>query len=568
MDTKKQTTLILILAIALFMLWDNWQVYRGGTSLIFNRGGSKQIEDANAGMPEVPVETRVEHEMPKQAVKPAEQAKEKVATAVKKQQSELITITTDVYKVVINSQGGVFQNLELLQFLDNDYENNMILFEANPPRIYLAQTGLTGGAYPNHATYFHVRPGERTLKQGQDELKVIMDAQQGGVSLTKTYTFKRGSYVIDVEQKVTNLGNEPIHASTYLQLLRDSSRPEGQSRWISTFTGPAVYSEEEKFQKLKFDDITETKGAQHITRTNNGWIGMVQHYFLSAFIPENNVERDNYTKKVGEDIYTVGTVIPMGTIAPHASATNKSRLLVGPQDSTILEKTAPGLELVKDYGFLTIIAKPIFWLMSRIYKEVGNWGWTIVILTCLVKLLFAPLSAASYRSMARMKKFTPRIKALQDRYSDDKPRLQKELMALYKAEKINPLGGCLPMIVQIPVFISLYWVLLASIEIRNAPWILWIDNLAATDPFFILPVLMAGSMYLQQKLSPPPPDPMQAKLMMFLPIAFSITFFFFPSGLVLYWVVNNVLSIAQQYWILKRFEKNDQTPPTPTAKKA
>ena len=254
-------------------------------------------------------------------------------------------------------------------------------------------------------------------------------------------------------------------------------------------------------------------------------------------------------------------IIPLGTIAPNASASNDTRLYVGPQESKLLEKTAPGLELVKDYGWLTIIAKPIFWLMTHIHNEVGNWGWTIILLTCLIKLIFAPLSAASYRSMAKMKQFTPRITELRERYKDDKQRMNKELMGLYKAEKINPLGGCLPVVIQIPVFISLYWVLLASVEIRNAPWLGWIQNLAAPDPYYILPIIMAGSMFIQQKMSPPPPDPMQAKMMMFLPIAFSITFFFFPSGLVLYWVVNNLLSIAQQYWITKKYDNTKTKKP-------
>ncbi len=550
MDTKKRTTLLLILAISLFMLWDNWQVYRGGSSLIFRHESKKT--DSNAVLPEVPVET---------ATTVSDDGKGVAATAAEspkkaqEQPTELVTITTDVFKAKVSTEGGVFQYLQLLKYPDTvDPEKDMVLFESVPPHIYLAQTGMVGGAYPNHTTHFTIRPGDRTLADGKDEIKLIMDADRNGVRLTKTYTFKRGSYVVDVDQKVTNLTSEPIDASLYLQLLRDSSKPEGQSRFISTFTGPAVYSEEDKFQKLKFDDISETKNASHATRTDNGWIAMVQHYFISAFIPENKVNRENYTKKVGEDLYAIGTVIPLGTLAPKASASNDSRLYVGPQDAVILEKTAPGLELVRDYGWLTIIAKPIFWLMTYIYKEVGNWGWTIIILTCLIKLLFFPLSAASYKSMARMRQFTPRIQQIRDRYKDDKQRMNQELMTLYKAEKINPLGGCLPMIVQIPVFIALYWVLLASVEIRNAPWLGWIQNLAVPDPFFILPVMMAGSMFLMQKMSPPAPDPLQAKLMMILPIAFSITFFFFPAGLVLYWVVSNLLSIAQQYWVNKRYK--------------
>lgn len=548
MEAKKRTTLILILVVSLFFLWDNWQVYRGGKSLIFSQEKTKKAE-TQTGLPEVPVQaasgsSEANPASPDAAIKKDDS---------KKQAAEPVTITTDVFKVQINPDGGVFQNLELLKYPDNvDSTKDMVLFESAAPRIYLAQTGLTGGMYPNHATRFHILPGDRTLGEKGDEVKLVMDAEQDGVRLTKTYTFKRGSYVVDVDQKVTNLTGEPINASLYLQLLRDSERPEGQSRFISTFTGPAVYSAEDKFQKIKFDNIGEGK-MDHATKTDNGWVGMVQHYFVSAFIPQDKVARENYTKKVGENLYAIGTVIPLGTIAPHASASNDTRLYVGPQESKLLEKTAPGLELVKDYGWLTIIAKPIFWLMTHIHNEVGNWGWTIILLTCLIKLVFAPLSAASYRSMAKMKQFTPRITELRERYKDDKQRMNKELMGLYKAEKINPLGGCLPVVVQIPVFISLYWVLLASVEIRNAPWLGWIQNLAAPDPYYILPIIMAGSMFIQQKMSPPPPDPMQAKMMMFLPIAFSITFFFFPSGLVLYWVVNNLLSIAQQYYITRKY---------------
>lgn len=548
MEAKKRSTLILILAVALFFLWDNWQVHTGGKSLIFSQEKTQKSE-TQTGLPEVPVQTS--------SVSPEDDGTGALTVAKKeetqKQPAELVTITTDVFKVQISPDGGVFQNLELLKYPDNvDSEKDMVLFESAPPRIYLAQTGLTGGLYPNHATRFHILPGDRTLGENSDEIRLVMNAEKDGVRLTKTYTFKRGSYIVDVDQKVTNLSHEPIHASLYLQLLRDSERPEGQSRFISTFTGPAVYSEEDKFQKVKFDNIGEGR-MDHVTKTDNGWVGMVQHYFVSAFIPQDKVARENYTKKVGENLYAIGTVIPLGTIAPNASASNDSKLYVGPQESRLLEKTAPGLELVKDYGWLTIIAKPIFWLMTQIHNEVGNWGWTIILLTCLIKLVFAPLSAASYRSMARMKQFTPRITELRERYKDDKQRMNKELMSLYKAEKINPLGGCLPVVVQIPVFISLYWVLLASVEIRNAPWLGWIQNLAAPDPYFILPVIMAGSMFIQQKMSPPPPDPLQAKMMMFLPIAFSITFFFFPSGLVLYWVVNNLLSIAQQYYITRKY---------------
>ncbi len=547
MDTKKRTTLWLILAIALFMLWDNWQVYRGGTSLFF-RKSAEQTQSAKQGLPEVPVQTAAIPVIDEPAQKPVE---EKLAKPAKP--AETITITTDVLVARISTAGGVFDHLELLKHRDNvDPEKHMALFQKNEHLTYLAQTGLTGGAYPNHTTVYTVRPGSRTLGDA-NELRLVMDAEQGGVRLTKTYTFHRNDYTVDIRHEVTNLGKEPINPSVYLQLVRDDSKPEGQSRWISTFTGPAVYSEQSKFQKLDFDKIAEGK-ADFVTKADNGWVGMVQHYFVSAFIPKEETQRENFARKIDAHLFAFGEVVPVGTVESHKTMTTESRLYAGPQESALLEKTAPGLELVKDYGFLTIVAKPIFWLMVQIHKELGNWGWTIILLTVLIKIAFVPLSAASYRSMARMKQHMPKIMELKDRYADDKPRQNQVLMDYYKAEKINPVGGCLPVVIQIPVFISLYWVLLASIEIRNAPWLGWITDLAAPDPYYILPVLMAVSMFIQQKMSPPPPDRMQAKLMMTMPVIFSITFFFFPSGLVLYWVVNNILSILQQWWVTKRYQ--------------
>ena len=556
MDVKKRTMLILVLIISLFMLWDNWQVYNGKPSLIFSYRNSdeKKEEAKTAGPAGLPVEST-------QKVAAAEQEKAKAKAAEAEKQAaaqkaaDVVTVKTDVFQLAINANGGVFQNLELLQYRDNDDKNDMVLFENNPPKVYLAQTGLTGGKYPNHATHFNIHPGNFTMADGQNEVKVVMDATQNGVRLVKTFTFKRGSYVVDVNQQVTNLGGEPINTKLYLQLLRDSSRPEGQSRFVSTFTGPAVYSTEEKFQKLKFDNITEEGSSdKFVKQSEDGWVAMVQHYFVSAFIPAQGTARENYTSKVGEDLYAVGTQINMD-IAPQATVSNDSHLYMGPQNTKLLEQAAPGLDLVKDYGFLTVVAKPIFWVMNRIYDEVGNWGWTIVILTILIKLILSPLSHMGYKSMARMRKFTPVINRLKDRYKDDPQSMKREMIDLYKREKINPAGGCLPMIVQMPVFLSLYWVLLASIEIRNAPWLGWITNLAASDPYYLLPIFMAGTMFLQQKMSPPPPDPMQAKIMMFVPLAFSISFFFFPAGLVLYWIVNNLISIGHHYYINKMADK-------------
>lgn len=556
MDVKKRTMLILVLIISLFMLWDNWQVYNGKPSLIFSYRNSdeKKEEAKTAGPAGLPVESSNQTVAAHDA-KAKAKAEEAEKQAAAKKAADVVTVKTDVFQLAVNANGGVFQNLELLKYRDNEDKKDMVLFENNPPKVYLAQTGLTGGKYPNHATHFNIHPGNFTMAEGQDEVKVVMDATQNGVRLVKTFTFHRGSYVVDVDQQVTNLGGEPINTKLYLQLLRDSSRPEGQSRFVSTFTGPAVYSSEEKFQKLKFDNITEDGSSdKFVKQANDGWVAMVQHYFVSAFIPGQGIARENYTSKVGEDLFAVGTQINLD-IAPQATVNNKSRLYMGPQETKLLEQAAPGLDLVKDYGFLTVVAKPIFWIMNRIYDEIGNWGWTIVILTILIKLVLSPLSHMGYKSMARMRKFTPVINRLKDRYKDDPQSMKREMIDLYKREKINPAGGCLPMIIQMPVFLSLYWVLLASIEIRNAPWLGWISNLAASDPYYLLPIFMAGTMFLQQKMSPPPPDPLQAKIMMLVPLAFSISFFFFPAGLVLYWIVNNLISIAHHYYINKKADK-------------
>jgi YidC/Oxa1 family membrane protein insertase len=319
----------------------------------------------------------------------------------------------------------------------------------------------------------------------------------------------------------------------------------------------AVYTEADHFQKIDFEKIGKGKD-EHATKADNGWIAILQHYFVSAFIPPEKQQRDIFTKKVGDNLYAVGTILPLGAIAPGATVTDEARLYSGPEVASVLEKVAPGLDLVKDYGWLTIVAKPIFWLMDQIHKVVGNWGWTIIILTIMIKLAFFPLSAASYRSMAKMKTVTPKMQAIRERFKDDPQKMNQAMMELYRTEKINPLGGCLPIVIQIPVFIALYWVLSASVEMRGAPWLGWIHDLAAPDPFYILPVVMAVSMFIQTKLNPTPPDPVQAKVMMIMPIVFSAMFFFFPAGLVLYWVVNNVLSIGQQWVITRQIEGGKQ----------
>jgi YidC/Oxa1 family membrane protein insertase len=394
---------------------------------------------------------------------------------------------------------------------------------------------------------------DRKMQDGRNSLTLEFVSQSNGLESRLTYVLHRGRYDIDVTHSLKNEAGTAVAPSVYFQITRDDSAPEGESSFYSTFTGPAVYSPEGKYQKIDFPSIAKNS-ASFVKNTNDGWVAMVQHYFVSALIPATGTPRENFARKIDGRLYSVGYVSPLGDVAPGASATQSSKLFVGPQDAHILESLAPGLDLVRDYGWLTIVAKPLYWLLENLYAIVGNWGWAIVLLTVIVKLAFFPLSAASYKSMAKMRALTPRMTRLREQYADDKMRLNQAMMDLYRNEKINPLGGCLPVVVQIPVFLALYWVLLASVEVRNAPWIGWITDLASPDPYFVLPVIMAISMFVQTKLNPTPPDPIQAKVMMMMPIVFSVMFLFFPAGLVLYWVVNNILSIAQQWSITRMVE--------------
>jgi YidC/Oxa1 family membrane protein insertase len=562
MDIQR-TVLWVVFSVSLLMLWNNWVVSSGKPSPFFSAPTQPAKPAANTGNAAA---------SSTQAAASASAATPGAVipggtTAIK---SERITVTTDVFKAEFDTVGGVLKRLELLQhkqavdpkwydpFLElvgakqkAPPQKNLTLFDEE--RHYMARTGLIDGPFPNHNSGFVAKPGPRTM-DGAPQIDLVLESEQGGVKLTKTYTFKRGSYVIDIKHSVTNASGAPIKPTLYLQLVRDGSKLPGESMFYSTFTGPALYTDAEKFHKVSFEDIDKNKQPKPAA-TDDGWVSMVQHYFVAAFVPQEKAPRELATRKVPDtNLYAAETKLPMGTIAPGASAALDAKLYAGPQEAVVLEKIAPGLDLVKDYGWLTIVAKPIFWLMEQIHKVLGNWGWTIIVLTIMIKLAFFPLSAASYRSMAKMKQVTPKMTAIRERHKGDPQKMNQAMMELYKTEKINPLGGCLPIAVQIPVFIALYWVLLASVEMRNAPWLGWIQDLASPDPFYILPVIMAASMFIQTKLNPTPPDPVQAKVMLFMPIVFSVMFFFFPSGLVLYWVVNNVLSIAQQWVITKRIE--------------
>jgi YidC/Oxa1 family membrane protein insertase len=549
MDTRR-VILWVVFSLSLLILWDNWLRYTGQPSMF-----GLESNQAQQVAPSAPQNAN-EADIPQATITPPSPAA--VPVAPQQPAGELVSITTDLMNVQVNTLGGEVTRLELRQHEATEEEGgqNVVLFQSNAAQTYVAQTGLIGGTFPNHRTPFTVQPGPTSLDNA-DQLQLVMTAEQGGVRLTKTYTFHRGSYVIDVRHDVTNISDAPVAPSSYMQLLRDGTPAGEDSMFYSTFTGPAVYTDEQKFQKVEFDAIDEGS-AEHVTTASDGWIAMVQHYFVAAFQPPADMQREIYTRKVSNNLYAVGAIVPMGSLAPGEQKSLTTQLYAGPQETERLDVFAPGFDLVKDYGWLTVLAKPLFWLMEQIHDVLGNWGWTIVAVTILLKLVFFPLSAASYRSMAKMRKVTPKLTAIRERYKDKPQEMNKAMMELYKTEKINPLGGCLPIVIQIPVFIALYWVLLASVEMRNAPWIGWIQDLSAPDPWFILPVLMAVSMFIQVKLNPTPPDPMQAKLMMFMPIAFSVMFFFFPAGLVLYWVVNNILSIGQQWVITKRIEEGKE----------
>ncbi|WP_186136290.1 membrane protein insertase YidC [Burkholderia gladioli] len=548
MDIKR-TVLWVIFFMSAVMLYDNWQRAHGRQSMFFpnvTQTTGASSTDASSG-------ASAAGGAP--AALPAASTTAPDSTAPIAQ-AQLVKFSTDVYDGEIDTRGGTLAKLTLKKEGDGKQPDLFVtLFDHTKDHTYLARTGVTGGNFPNHNDLYTPAAGNPSaLAAGQDSMKLSFESQEkGGVKVVKTYTFTRGSYVIGVDTKIDNVGTAPVTPTVYMEIVRDST-PVETPLFSHTFLGPAVYTDQKHFQKITFSDIDKNK-AEYVNSADNGWVAMVQHYFASAWIPQQGVKRDIYVEKIDPSLYRVGVKEQVKTIEPGQSADVSARLFAGPEEERVLEGIAPGLDLVKDYGWVTIIAKPLFWLLQKIHGYVGNWGWSIVLLTLLIKAVFFPLSAASYKSMARMKEITPRMQALRERFKSDPQKMNAALMELYKTEKVNPFGGCLPVVIQIPVFISLYWVLLASVEMRGAPWILWIHDLSQRDPFFILPVLMAGSMFLQTRLNPTPPDPVQAKMMMFMPIAFSVMFFFFPAGLVLYYVVNNVLSIAQQYYITRTIGK-------------
>ncbi len=544
MDTQR-LVLLFIFGFSLLMLWESWE-----------RMHQPKPPTATASAPVAP------QAKPAAAARNGEAAPGSAAVpaaAAAATKGERVSVTTDLVQAQLDTAGATLESLELLRHKEATNANkNFVLL--GPGHEYAAQSGLTGAEGPNHRTLWQLETGERNLRPGEQTLSVRFTARTAdGLQAEKVYTFHRNSYVIDVTLQVRNGGSAPLATYAYFQLTHDGKAESTQTGVAKTFgaqsfTGFAVYSEEHKFQKVPPSDIDKAK-AEYVHQANDGWLAFVQHYFVTAWLAPGGVQREYTIEKRQDGSYAGRALIPLRA-APGETAKVSVPLYAGPQEKDRLEAAAPGLDLVVDYGWLTIIAWPLFWLLQKFHALSGNWGVAIILLTVLIKLVFFPLSAASYRSMAKMKLVTPRLTKIREMYANDRQKMNQAMMELYRTEKINPLGGCFPIVVQIPVFIALYWVLLAAIELRHAPFILWIKDLSALDPYFVLPVLMTLTMVLQTRMNPKPPDPVQAKVMQFMPFIFSIFFFFFPAGLVLYWLVNNILSILQQWQIQRLFDRD------------
>ncbi len=558
MDTQR-LILFFVFTFSTFMLVDAWQRDQKPQAPATQATAKKSDAKSDAGG--IPVPQAPSISPATVAATPGAPAVGAVPSAAIGAGGQIVRVETDLLRAEISTKGGDVRRLEFKQHKGTlDKSKNFVLFQSNADNTYIAQSGLIGGeGLPNHHTVYTTSAREYQLPEGASTLEVRLTAPEAnGLKVEQVYKFTRGKYTIDVSYEITNGSDKPVQPYGYFQLVRDRKPPEGDSAMLPTYTGPAVYTKGEKFQKVAFDDVDKSKTPYSKSLQDEGWVAVIQHYFLSAFLPAEKTQREFYTNKLDGGLYAAGVKVVGAPVASGQKGVVSVALYAGPQDTATLEKLAPGLDLVVDFGILTVIAVPLFVVLNWIHGMVGNWGIAIILLTVLVKLIFYPLQEASYRAMAKMKIIAPKMQQLKERYGDDRQRLQKAMMEMYQKEKVNPMAGCLPILVQMPVFIALYWVILASVELRHAPFYGWITDLSAIDPWYILPVLMGASMIIQTRLNPEPPDPVQAKVMKIMPIAFSVFFFFFPAGLVLYWLVNNILSIAQQWHINSVLEKASQ----------
>jgi len=562
--------LVMAMLMISYMLWESWQIDYGpkpqaivsdkpvvtgsdpttAASSTEASGQNRELQSSNIAVASIPVEN-------------------------------IVTVKTDVFTLEIEANGGTIRNLDLVQY-PHEKINTVVnkayalagfkapekdlspirLFNNSRENLFLAQSGLVASdnsaAAPDHHASFSTEKNAYTLQEGENELRVPLSwTDEQGLRVTKVFVFKRASYVIDVEHKILNQSAKPWSGRQYDQLLRVEHSDKGNNNFIRTYSGGVIYTDKDKFKKIKYEDMGDKLDIQ----AQGGWSGMIQHYFASAWIPPVDQENHFYTKELNDARYVIGSYSPDTTVQPNSEGLFKSRLFAGPKIQPMMEAIAPGLELTVDYSWLTVIAKPIYWMLNKIHGYVDNWGVAIIGITLFIKLLFFKLSKASYQSMAKMRKIQPRLKELQDRYADDRQKFNTEMMSMYKREKVNPLGGCLPIAVQIPVFISLYWVLIETVELRQADFLLWIQDLSAQDPFYLLPILYGITMKIQQGLNPAPIDPLQAQVMKMFPIIFTVFFLFFPSGLVVYWICNNSLSIIQQWYITKKILEADNHAP-------
>ena len=553
MNDIRRTILWVVFGFSMVLLWDQWQIFNGKPATFFP---SPPAATAKAPAGAASSSAKPASGVPT-ATASAQPGAVPTSDATPAAARERFTVTTDLLRLNFDTEGGSLVGVEFLKHAADasrgkTTEARFVLLQDDANHTYVAQSGLIGGDFPNHKTVM-TASAERELKPGANELVVKFESpEKNGVKLVKTYTLKRGAYDIAVRHDIVNTGAAPVAPQLYVQLVRGGFTDASSSMMnpAGTYTGPAIYTDEKKYQKVSPEDITKGK-ADFQKQSTSGYVAMVQHYFASAWILPAGQPRENFARQVDQR-FSVGMITPAQEVAPGTHRALEATFFAGPQEEKMLERVTPGLDLVKDYGMFTILAKPLYWLMDRLHGFIGNWGWTIMALVLLIKIAFYWLQAKGYESMAKMKAINPRVMAMRERLKDNPQQMQQEMMRLYREEKVNPVGGCLPILVQIPVFIALYWVLLSSVEMRHAPWVGWIQDLSAPDPFFILPVVMTLTTLLQTALNPVPPDPMQARLMWFMPLIFSVMFFFFPAGLVLYWITNNVLSIAQQWLINKR----------------
>ena len=547
MDTQR-LILLVIFGFSVLMLWEAWQKE------------SQPMQTAPAVTQQVPVPASPGIQPGQRAPSVSGQPSVPAASVQPTAKGEAIRVKTDLFIAEIDTLGGSLKKLELLKHKDSaDVTKDFVLL--GPEHQYEAESGLTGEGGPNHRTLWSAESHDYSLENGKDSVDVRLSARgRDGLRVEKIYTFHRNNYVVDLNFVVNNEGSAAASSYAYFQLTNDGtpakdSNSLAHSFGAKSFDGFAVHSREKNFEKIPPADIDKNK-VDVVKRSDNGWLAFIQHYFVSAWIIPDGIQREYVLEKRADGVYVGRALVKLPVIDPGKQASVKVELYAGPQEQQRLKAAAPGMELVVDYGWLTIIAWPLFWLLQKYHELTGNWGVAIILLTLSIKIVFFPLSATSYRSMARMKLVTPRLTKIREMYGHDRQKMNQAMMELYKTEKINPLGGCFPILVQIPVFIALYWVLLASIELRHAPFVLWIKDLSALDPYYVLPVLMTATMVLQTRMNPVPPDPVQAKVMKFMPFVFSIFFFFFPAGLVLYWLVNNILSILQQWQIQRMFNRD------------